>query len=225
MKNALIIPGLGGTPDCWSNLFMERLRSVYRVESIALPETGDTISDFAGIISPEEPPDLIAGFSIGAAVLQEMLVAHPQWNTKVVLMAPPAGNRFPGPPDEAHDFSDGRGRWSAAMLELMFTSEWLAEHPDVTEFFPRVKKPVSGERLVIQSNAIKGWEGCIDKLGRVHEPVLIIAGLHDIITPVIHARAIHSALPCSTISIMETGHGFPWQCPVETADTILEFAT
>lgn len=223
MRQALIIPGIGGTPDCWSALFIGRLGSEFSVESVALPGTGSSVTDFSRILAPAAPVDLLIGFSMGAAVVQEMLVSNPQWETRVVLMAPPAGNSFPGPPAEAHDFSDGRGRWSASMLEMMFTPEWLAVHPDVTEYFPRVKNPVSSERLLVQSEAIKNWKGCMAKLREVNNPVLVIAGAYDIITPLEHARSIHSALPCSTISVMETGHGFPWQCPVETGDRILEF--
>lgn len=223
MKRALIIPGLGGTADCWPVLFTGRLSSEFTIQTTALPMEGTTVKEYADVLLPDSSLDLIIGFSIGSAVVQEMLCSFPDAASKAVLMAPPAGNRFPGPPAEAHDFSDGRGKWSASMLEMMFTPEWLAGHPDVTEFFPRVKNSVPAERLILQSRAITDWEGCTEKLNNVTAPVLIIAGIHDIITPVTHARAIHSALPDSELFIMETGHGFPWQCPVKTADRILEF--
>lgn len=224
MKKALLIPGIGGTTDCWNPLFTGRLQSRFAVETVELPEGAGTIREMARGFTLSPPPDIIIGFSIGAAVVQEMLVSPSIGVFKAVLMAPPAGNRFPGPPKSAHDFSDGRGRWSATMLEMMFTPEWLAEHPDVTEFFPRVKRSVPGDSLKAQSQAINLWEGCLEGLARVTAPVLILAGLHDIITPEVHARALHEALPCSRLTFMETGHGFPWQCPIETADTVLEFA-
>lgn len=223
MKTALLIPGLGGTPDCWSDLFVGRLGSRYMVASTSLPDSGSSIPEFAELLMPAEKPDLIVGFSMGSAVLQEILAANPAVASQVVLLAPPAGNLYPAAPEDAHDFSDGRGRWSAKMLEMMFTPDWLAAHPDVSEFFPRVKNPVEGERLIIQSNAIHDWGGCTASLEKVHTPVLIMAGLFDIITPLVHAEALHSFLPCSELEIMDTGHGFPWQCPVETADRILEF--
>lgn len=224
MKKALLIPGLGGAADCWSDLFMGRLRSEFRVETTTLPEKGTTISHFASELLPGEPPDLLIGFSIGSAVVQEMLCSYPSCTNCAVLMAPPAGRDLTPPPDETRNFADGRGRWSASMLEMMFTPEWLAAHPDVSELFPRVKKSVPKEMLIVQSNAITVWDGCRERLRNVMSPVLIIAGVYDLITPVTHARSIHSVLPSSDITLMETGHGFPWQCPVETADRILEFA-
>jgi len=223
LKRALIIPGLGGTADCWSELFTGRLGSRYIIETTNLPEKGASVSEFAAELFPADPPDLLIGFSIGAAVAQEILCAHPGAVPVTVLMAPPGGRDLPGPPDEAHDFSDGRGKWSAAMLEMMFTPDWLAAHPDVTEYFPRVKRSLPGEVLMRQSNAIRNWKGCKDKLARVETPVLVIAGLYDIITPPVHARTVAGLLSDSRLIMMETGHGFPWQCPVETADKILEF--
>ena len=224
MKRALLIPGLGGTEDCWPGLFTGRLGSRYSVDTVTLPHRGSSIRDFARELLPEEPPALLIGFSIGSAVIQEMLAENPDLPSSMVLMAPPAGSDYPPPPDEAHDFSDGRGKWSASMLEMMFTPEWLAAHPDVTEFFPRVKRSVPGESLVLQSRAITSWKGCLDKLRSVRNPVLIIAGRYDIITPPVHAGAIAASIPDSRLLTMDTGHGFPWQCPVETADAILEFA-
>ncbi len=223
MKRAFLIPGLGGTADCWSELFTGRLESHYRIETTSLPENGTTIAEFAADLCPADPPDLLIGFSIGSAVVQEILCSHPDAISRAVLMAPPAGRKFPNPPEEAHDFSDGRGKWSATMLELMFTPDWLASHPDVTEFFPRVKRSLPSQTLIRQSNAIRKWEGCTERLGSVETKVLIIAGLHDIITPPVHAREINRSLPGSELYMMETGHGFPWQCPLETADRILEF--
>ena len=219
----MLIPGLGGTADCWSDLFLGRMSSKFHIHTTALPSEGTTIRDFADELFPASPPDLLLGFSIGSAVVQEMMCSSQGAASKVVLMAPPAGKGYPEPPEDAHDFSDGRGKWSSSMLEMMFTPEWLAAHPDVTEFFPRVKNPIPGERLITQSNAISDWQGCMEKLSNVAIPVLIIAGLYDIITPVVHARSIHSTLPSSELAIMEAGHGFPWQCPVKTADRILEF--
>ncbi len=224
MKRALLIPGIGGTTDCWNALFTGRLKSGFTVETVELPGEAMTIEEMARGFALSPPPYIIIGFSIGAAVVQEMLVSPLTGVSRAVLMAPPAGKSFPGPPERAHDFSDGRGKWSASMLEMMFTPEWLAANPDVTEYFPRVKRSVPGDRLEAQSRAIYHWDGLIHRLGKVHTPVLILAGLYDIITPVVHARAIHEAMPCSRITVMETGHGFPWQCPVETADAILEFA-
>lgn len=224
MRRALLIPGIGGTADCWNPLFTGRLQTGFTVEKVELPGAGETIGQMAEGLSLSPPPDIVIGFSIGAAVVQEMLVSPSSRVSRAVLMAPPAGNRFPGPPKSAHDFSDGRGRWSASMLEMMFTPGWLAAHPDVTEFFPRVKRSVPGDILKAQSQAINRWKGRIEELVRLETPVLILAGRHDIITPVVHARALHEALACSRITVMETGHGFPWQCPVETADAILEFA-
>jgi pimeloyl-ACP methyl ester carboxylesterase len=193
------------------------------VNSSPLPDQGTTIEDFARQLIPDNPVDLIIGFSIGAAVVQEIITQQPDAASAAVLMAPPAGNSYPQPPDDANDFSNGRGKWSASMLEMMFTPEWLASHPDISEFFPRVEKPVAGELLIRQSNAISDWKGCLDKLADVTIPVLVIAGRYDIITPLIHAKTIRDTLSNATLTVYDTGHGFPWQIPLETADRILEF--
>ncbi|MCK5786450.1 MAG: alpha/beta hydrolase [Candidatus Sabulitectum sp.] len=223
MKNTLIIPGLGGAEDCWPPIFTGRLATCCRIESSPLPENGTSIGDFARTLLPEKPVDLLVGFSIGAAVVQEMILIKPDVASMVVLMAPPAGNSFPGPPDDANDFTGGRGKWSASMLEMMFTPDWLASHPDISEFFPRVKQQVSGELLIRQSNAISDWEGCLSDLEDVSVPVLILAGRYDIITPLVHAETLNKIIPNASLTVFDTGHGFPWQYPMETADRILEF--
>ncbi|MCK5131595.1 MAG: alpha/beta hydrolase [Candidatus Sabulitectum sp.] len=223
MKKSFIIPGLGGAADCWAPVFTGRLSTCCKVESSPLPSNGTTIVEFARELIPDEPVDILIGFSIGAAVAQEMITHRPDIASTVVLMAPPAGNDFPQPPEDAQDFSNGRGKWSASMLEMMFTPEWLASHPDISEFFPRVKRQVPGERLIRQSNAISDWEGCRDALKKVSLPVLILAGRYDIITPLIHAQTLNKTLPNASLTVFDTGHGFPWQCPLETADKILEF--
>ncbi len=223
MKKALIIPGLGGAADCWAPIFTGRLSTQCTIKSTPLPETGKTIREFATKLMPAEPVDVLIGFSMGSAVVQEMIVQRPDIAGKTVLMTPPAGNMYPQPPEDAHDFSSGRGKWSASMLEMMFTPEWLASHPDITEFFPRVKHPVPSERLIRQSNAISDWEGCLEALKNVYTPVLILAGRYDIITPLIHSETLNKTIPNASLTVFDTGHGFPWQSPLETADKILEF--
>lgn len=223
MRKSLIIPGLGGTADCWAPIFTGRLSNCCTVESAPLPDKGSTIKEFALKLIPEQPVDLLIGFSIGAAVVQEMIINRPDIASTAVLLAPPAGNVFPGPPEDANDFSSGRGKWSASMLEMMFTPEWLASHPDISEFFPRVKKQIPGELLIRQSNAISDWAGCLDGLKKVTMPVLIIAGRYDVITPLVHAETVSKAIPNASLTVFDTGHGFPWQCPLKTADKILEF--
>lgn|GEM_PF-1450326 len=224
MKKAIVIPGLGGTEDCWASLFTSRLRTGFSVQSMALPSKGHTISEFSEILMPDKPVDLLVGFSMGAAVVLEMLVRNPGAASHAVLMAPPAGNHLPQPPEEAYDFNLGRAKWAASMLEMMFTPNWLAAHPDVTEFFPRVSKPVAVELLIMQSNAIRNWEGCLTKLGNTILPVLVLAGRYDIITPLVHAETISQTLSNASLSVFDTGHGFPWQCPLETANMIMEFS-
>ncbi len=142
-EKSLLIPGIGGTADCWNPLFTGRLQSCLTVDKVELPGAGETIGQMAEGLSLSPPPDIVIGFSIGAAVVQEMLVSPSSRVSMAVLMAPPAGN-VPRAAEERHDFSDGRGRWSASMLEMMFTPAWLAAHPDVTEFFPRVKRSIPG---------------------------------------------------------------------------------
>ncbi|PIE52460.1 hypothetical protein CSA37_06645 [Candidatus Fermentibacteria bacterium] len=221
--NAVLIPGLGGTADCWSHIFLEILSSSFTIKSLPLPESGTTIGEYASELEPSTRPDLLLGFSAGAAAVQEILAENPLAAKKAVLLAPPAGYDYPPSPPDTHDFTEGRGRWSVKMLEMMFTPKWLADHPDVSSYFPRVKNPVSGETLIRQSNAIEDWAGCLDRLKNVSIPVLIIAGEHDMITPPVHAEAIHKSLCNSQLEMMNTGHGFPWQCPAETAKKILEF--
>ncbi len=223
MKKALLIPGLGGTADCWAPFFTGRLETKFSIESKALPEEGETIKDFAELLMPSESIDLLIGFSIGAAVVQEMLVLNPNVASKVVLMAPPAGSNYPSPPNESRDFSKGRGKWSLSMLEMMFTPEWLATVPDVSQIFPRIKKQVPEELLIKQSKAISDWPGCLSELKTITVPVLILSGLYDMITPVVHSNAIQNSIPNATFYSFETGHAFPWQNPIEAADKILEF--
>lgn len=223
MKKALLIPGLGGTSDCWASIFTGRLSTSFSITSSPLPVDCITIPEFAQKLIPEEPVDILIGFSMGAAVIQEMISRRPDIATTVVLMAPPAGNMYPQPPEDANDFSSGRGKWSTSMLEMMFTPDWLAAHPDISEFFPRVRRQVPGEQLIKQSNAISDWEGCLDTLKKVSLPVLILAGRYDIITPLIHSETLSKTLPNASLTVFDTGHGFPWQCPLETADRILEF--
>lgn len=223
MKKALLIPGLGGTDDCWAPFFTGRLETIFSIESKALPEEGKTIKDFAELLMPSAAVDLLIGFSIGAAVAQEMLIMNPNVASRVVLMAPPAGSTYPSPPDESQDFSNGRGKWSLSMLEMMFTPEWLATVPDVSQIFPRIKKQIPEEQLIEQSKAITNWPGCLPELKEIKVPVLIMAGLYDMITPIVHSRAVQDTMQNATFFAFETGHGFPWQNPIEVADKILEF--
>lgn len=223
MNKALLIPGLGGTEDCWAPFFTGRLETRFSIESKALPKEGKTIQDFAELLMPSSSVDLLIGFSIGAAVVQEMLVLNPNVASKVVLMAPPAGSNYPSPPNESRDFSKGRGKWSLSMLEMMFTPEWLATIPDVSQIFPRIKKQVPEELLIKQSKAITDWPGCLPELKEITVPVLILSGLYDMITPIVHSRAIQDSIPNATSFLFDTGHGFPWQNPIEVADKILEF--
>jgi len=223
MKKALLIPGLGGTDDCWAPYFTGRLETRFSIESKSLPEQGETIKDFAELLMPSSTVDLLIGFSIGSAVIQEMLLINPNVASKVVLMAPPAGSNYPSPPEESQDFSNGRGKWSLSMLEMMFTPEWLATVPDVSQIFPRIKKQVPEKLLIKQSKAITNWPGCLSQLKKITVPVLILTGLYDMITPVVHSNSIKNALPNATSFSFDAGHGFPWQNPIEAADKILEF--
>ncbi len=223
MNKTLLIPGLGGASDGWAPIFTGRLSTYCSILSKSIPATGKTISDFAKELMPDQPVDTLIGFSMGAAVVQEMITIRPDIASKVILMAPPAGNSLPQPPEDAHDFSNGRGKWSASMVEMMFTPEWLASHPDVSEYFPRVKRIIPEIQLVNQSFAISEWSGCLNSLKRTFTPVLLLTGRFDIITPIIHTETLYNTLPNASLTVFDTGHGFPWQIPLETADRILEF--
>ena len=110
------------------------------------------------------------------------------------------------------------------VIKIIFTLTWLLKHPDFRKYLPHIKKISSEENIRRQFNAINKWEGVCDKLSQIKNPVLLIIGTKDVLTPIKNSQFMLERLGNSQLVKIEGGgHGAMYQYAEKFSQEVIEF--
>ncbi|HUT84286.1 MAG TPA: alpha/beta hydrolase [Thermodesulfobacteriota bacterium] len=173
----------------------------------------------------------VVGASMGGAIAQELVIAHPDTVRKLVL-ACTMGHfaRFRIFMLESAKFVKERDLDKKVFLgQLLFwcmTHAFLKDAEAVDQMMDMMRNPPfpqSPEAFSRQVDATMTFDA-LDRLGSVKVTTLVLLGDQDILTPPWAARELAGAIPAAKLQILEGGaHGFLWEIPEKVNRAIIEF--
>ena len=232
----VLVHGLGGRADDWSNLIPQLVRDHHHVYALDLPGYGR--SEWPGNAKysiPEEAGDVeafiskmglsqtdLAGWSMGGWVAMRVALDEPQRIRRLILIDSPGlifkldwdTNLFvPDTPEKLQKLDDllmpnGAPKVPGFVARAIFNYE--KKHGWV------VRRNL--DSMLAQKDLLDG------KLGALKMPVLIVWGKQDHLIPVSEGEEIHHDIPQSEMQIFDgCGHLLPEQCAARVGPVVKGF--
>jgi len=165
---------------------------------------------------------IVLGISFGGMIAQEFAVTYPTYVSKLVLWCTSAGGSA-GSSYPLHELAklspEELASFAPRLVDMRFTPEWLADHPSDRALMPAPPTPT--EQLVsvtaLQHDA-RSRHDVADRLGALTMPLLLGAGVYDLMAPVVNAEAIAQRVGDATLHTYQGGHLFFFQDPKAFGD-------
>ena len=231
----VLVHGLGGRAEDWTNLAPWLARAGYRVYMPDLPGYGrsETPADFSYSV-PDEAGVVVAffdalglkqvdlgGWSMGGWIVQRIAIEHPDRVRRLMLF------------DSAGIYA--KPTWDTALFTST-TPEQLHQFyallmpipPQVPGFVVRDILRITKKRSWITQRALgsmlAGRDVTDSLLPQLKMPVLIVWGELDRITPLSQGEKIHELIPQSQLEVIPgCGHLAPSQCATRIGPKVVEF--
>lgn len=172
---------------------------------------------------------IVGGCSMGGCVAMAFGGLYPQRADALLLVdttawyGPEAPQQFRA--RAAAACAGGLGGLADFQRVRWFSATFLAEHSDVVDRTLEVFLANDFD-CYARSCALLGDADLRQHLPRLAMPVSVVVGEDDQATPPAMARAIHEAVPHSTLAILDHArHLTPIECPAPIADALLKLAT
>src|SRR5215213_8928436 len=248
-KPILFISGTSQTKDAWEpTLLLELAATNHTVIVFDNRGMGETTvgtkpfsieqfaNDTAGLLDAlhVEKADVF-GASLGSFVAQELTLNYPQKVDRLILHATYCGGNetvYPSgqaletimmtlaSPQVLHNMT--AEQQAMILAQILFPPEWLEEHPEILNTVIQLAPSRSASPEIIQQQGLASgtWKGSCDRLPSITQPILLIVGDQDLLTPAANSVMMAQRIPNSWLVIIEgTGHGAMLQVPNEfTAD-------
>ncbi len=175
-----------------------------------------SVMDFIASIRASRP--ILCGLSMGGAIAQELLIAHPDFFRAGILMH--TGARLKVLPFVFETIQKDYASYFDLALE--FT---LSRKSDKS----RMKEILSEITVMAPEVALKDFYACdafdrMNDLVRIKPPVLVVAGGEDKLTPLRYAEYLNQNIKdCRMMTIPETGHLSPLEKPNTVNQAIRDF--
>ncbi len=178
----------------------------------------------------------IMGHSLGGFIAQELAITRPDLVSRLILASTNYGGQrvIPITPEAMKVLTDRSGD----PIELVKRGIRIACAPDFEERHPevvqelvnyRLTNPVPPAQYAAQVAAGAGMsvfsdETVDERMSKLTMPVLILFGEHDNVVPPGNAELMRDKIAGAQVKIIPGGgHMFPIECPVATAQAILQF--
>jgi len=231
----VLIHGLGGRAEDWSNLAPYLAKAGYRVytpdllgfgQSDEPPAENYSIATQAGIVNGFfdavglKQAD-VAGWSMGGWIAQKFAVDHPDRVRRLALLDS-AGLRIP--PDWDTRLFTPSNSDDLRQLEALL----MPHPPALPEFVAADLLRKSAKSAWVVKRALNsmllGQDVTDTELPGLRMPVLLLWGAQDQITPLKEARAMHALIPDSRLEIVPgCGHLAPDQCAKAFGPRMVQF--
>jgi pimeloyl-ACP methyl ester carboxylesterase len=158
------------------------------------------------------------GLSMGGMILQQLALNHPEAVRSLILGATHCGGEHPSGGGDASPIEGPLRRYAS-----LYAASFIAEHPDWVEEDARHFGKMPLHAIVRQDQAVKQHNLC-DRLGEIHQPVLIVHGRQDRMVPVARSEQLQRGLPNARLQILEgAGHQVHSEQFAEVVRLILDF--
>ncbi|MDQ3032440.1 MAG: alpha/beta hydrolase [Myxococcota bacterium] len=173
----------------------------------------------------------VFGISLGGMIAQHVALRHPGRVDRLVLGATTMGGR--GAERAPHAailglLSAGRGTVADQIrvsMPWVLDAEAVARRPAVVDEWIAIAEAEPRNRLSVLGQLLAAAvHDTSDHLHRVRTPTLVVTGNRDRLIPMANSRRIASAIPGSTLQLLEgAGHDFPTERPDDVAHMLSEF--
>ncbi|RPK83193.1 MULTISPECIES: alpha/beta fold hydrolase [Streptomyces] len=168
----------------------------------------------------------IYGTSMGGRVAQQLAAHHPHRVRALVL-----GCTSPGGPHSVERGDDVRralvqrrpGAARQALLELMYTPRWLADHPGTHHTLGDPAMPAHSRRHhLAASNRHNAW----DLLPGISAPTLVVHGTRDLLNPTANAPLLAGRIPGARLHLIPGArHAYFEEFRTHAGPLVLDFLT
>ncbi len=231
--------GLGDTAQVWSGA-TEGLQSAHRVIAPDLRGCGESERGTADYSLAQLADDTIAlldvagvdnchlvGHSLGGVIAQELLTRFPQRFLSAVLISSSnkVGEKATRSWLRLAEVVEARGEVhnSPETAERGFSTAFAAAHPDVIAAKAEAASRSDAAVYAAQARAASSYDYTA-ALAAYHEPVLILQGKADRITPIGGSVLLSRAFPNATLELLEdTGHNVPTEMGPRLGERITRF--
>jgi pimeloyl-ACP methyl ester carboxylesterase len=243
----LLINGWGGNLDSWSTEMVDMLAKHHEVIMMDNRGTGRSSK-------PDEPytVDMMAadsaellenigikhahvlGFSMGGIITQAFGINYPKKTLSFVLCGTQPGglHRISSDPEVQMDLAlianplpemTERDR-TVKLLYLLYSDDYVEANLEaLIKDETYSDYPTPDYALMRQSGAIAGFDS-YDKLPEISFPVLVMAGMGDVLVPPVNSEILAERLPkAELVRLPNCGHGFLKQKTSEAVAYILGF--
>jgi pimeloyl-ACP methyl ester carboxylesterase len=174
----------------------------------------------------------VLGWSMGGFIAQTLAVQHPSRVSKLILLSTDPGGAdaditTPAIWSQLVDTSGTPKDQARRLLSLLFPSD-VAEsiYREFGDTVAAARARLSPSLINHQISAMEAWHrnGVATRLGEMNVPVLVAAGLADIVIPASNALRLVNAIPGAWLAQFSGGgHAFMAQFPHPLADLINSF--
>lgn len=237
-----MIMGYGSTMNLWETGLLRQLAGRFKViifDNRGMGNTSAGTRDFSIEQFADDTSGLmdalqisrahVLGWSMGSMVAQELALRHPAKVDKLILYAAYSDPMmFPAAPDVIKRLADTSGtaqERGMRYISVLFPSSWMRNNGErVKEVFFRPMGNIPQETLARQVTAIESWKGSSDRLGRILQPTLLIAGAEDVLVVPSNASYLQGRIAGARLDLVEGGgHGLMFQYPDAFSRTVTGF--
>ncbi|MFP4498749.1 MAG: alpha/beta fold hydrolase [Vulcanimicrobiota bacterium] len=238
----ILITGYRATMDMWAPGFIENLANdnqviVFDNRGMGMTSAGEKefsmeqfARDTAGLVKALGIKKInVLGWSMGTNIAQEMILHFPELVDRLILYATDCGgDQCIMPSDKIlSKMTDTSGSFmeqGQRLLGLMFPVDWFQQHPNPMDYFPIPFEETDPDNIEKQTQALEKWKGTFQRINQVENPVLLLTGTEDLMTPPQNSLLLAEKIPHSwLVRIKHAGHGLMYQFPKETARIIDSF--
>lgn len=239
----VLIPGSSNTMAEWDSRLLNRLATKHRVIIFDNRGTGTStgkVDHLTVALMSRDTSALIAqvaggradvlGWSMGGYVAQQLAIDFPGRVSRLVLASTNPGSPSTSPPTPAAlKVLTNPNATQAQRMSILFppnqqaaAARWTANigasfaanHYQPYNSFTIPPATATAQVTAAGTLWLGPGKGVLNKLNRIHQPVLIAAGRLDIVSPIANAGLLAGRLPqAKSVIYTDAGHAFLFQYP------------
>jgi len=227
----LLIMGYAGSMYGWDPVFLKGLSTNHTVIVFDNRGIGNTTvgsknftidqfaKDSAGLLDALKINESdVLRYSMGGMIAQQLTLNYPDKVDNLIIYASYCGGKQSIPPNpewfkQMTNLSSSADDIKKRIVPLLFTSNWIKQHPDYLEKFASFVFP-SIDILERQGEAVFSWEVTCDQLKDISQDTLVVTGTDDLVLSSVNSMNLIENIPGAWLAqFKEGGHALMFQYP------------